>query len=146
MDTDLKLQNTLITNMGTVEERIQKSETRIFKAVFPSTTNHYDTLFGGTALHLMDEVAFICATRFSRKKVVTISTGQIDFKKAIPAGTLIELVAKVDSVGRTSCKIHVDIFMEQMYSELRETVVSGTFSFVAVDENKKPTPILDDLD
>jgi len=132
--------------MGTVEERIQKSETRIFKAVFPSTTNHYDTLFGGTALHLMDEVAFICATRFSRKKVVTISTGQIDFKKAIPAGTLIELVAKVDSVGKTSCKIHVDIFMEQMYSELRETVVSGTFSFVAVDENKKPTPILDDLD
>lgn len=145
MDTDLKLQNTLITNMGTVEERIQKSETRIFKAVFPSTTNHYDTLFGGTALHLMDEVAFICATRFSRKKVVTISTGQIDFKKAIPAGTLIELVAKVDSVGRTSCKIHVDIFMEQMYSGLRETVVSGTFSFVAVDEHKKPTPILDDL-
>lgn len=146
MDTGLKLQNTLIINMGTVEERIQKSETRIFKAVFPSTTNHYDTLFGGTALHLMDEVAFICATRFSRKKVVTISTGQIDFKKAIPAGTLIELVAKVDSVGRTSCKIHVDIFMEQMYSELRETVVSGTFSFVAVDEHKKPTPILDDLD
>lgn len=143
---DLKLQNTLIINMGTVEERILKSETRIFKAVFPSTTNHYDTLFGGTALHLMDEVAFICATRFSRKKVVTISTGQIDFKKAIPAGTLIELVAKVDSVGRTSCKIHVDIFMEQMYSELRETVVSGTFSFVAVDENKKPTPILDDLE
>ena len=132
--------------MGTLEERIKKSETHIFKAVFPSTTNHYDTLFGGTALHLMGEVAFICATRFSRKKVVTISTGQIDFKKAIPAGTLIELVAKVDSVGRTSCKIHVDIFMEQMYSELRETVVSGTFSFVAVDENKKPTPILDDLD
>ncbi|KUJ62019.1 acyl-CoA thioesterase [Flavobacteriaceae bacterium CRH] len=129
--------------MGTIEERIIKSETRIFKAVFPSTTNHYDTLFGGTALHLMDEVAFICATRFSRKKVVTISTGQIDFKKAIPAGTLIELVAKVDSVGRTSCKIHVDIFMEQMYSELRESVVAGTFSFVAVDENKKPVPILD---
>ena len=129
--------------MGTLEERIIKSETHIFKAVFPSTTNHYDTLFGGTALHLMDEVAFICATRFSRKKVVTISTGQIDFKKAIPAGTLIELVAKVINVGRTSCKIHVDIFMEQMYSEQRETVVSGTFSFVAVDENKKPTPIVD---
>jgi len=69
----------------------------------------------------------------------------LTFKKPIPAGTLIELVAKVDSVGRTSCKIHVDIFMEQMYSMLRETVVSGTFSFVAVDENKKPTPILGDL-
>lgn len=129
--------------METLEHRISRSETRIFKAVFPSTTNHYDTLFGGSALKLMDEVSFICATRFSRKKVVTISTGQIDFKKAIPAGTLIELVAKVIEVGRTSCKIHVDIFMEQMYSDVRESVVAGTFSFVAVDENKKPMPIMD---
>lgn len=132
--------------MGTLEERILKSETHIFKAVFPSTTNHYDTLFGGTALHLMDEVAFICATRFSRKKMVTIATGEINFKKAIPAGTLIELVAKVISVGRTSCKIQVDIFMEQMYSEQREGVVAGTFSFVAIDENKKKIPILDSLE
>lgn len=129
--------------MKTIEERILKSETHIFKAVFPSTTNHYDTLFGGTALQLMDEVSFICATRFSRKKMVTISTGEINFKKAIPAGTLIELIAKVVNVGRTSCKIHVDIFMEQMYSEQRESVVSGTFSFVAVGEDKKPIPIFE---
>ena len=52
----------------TLEEKIKASETRIFKAVFPNTTNHYDTLFGGTAMHLMDEVAFITATRFSHKK------------------------------------------------------------------------------
>ncbi|WP_348799881.1 acyl-CoA thioesterase [Flavobacterium adhaerens] len=129
--------------MENLEEKIEKSETRIFKAVFPSTTNHYDTLFGGTALHLMDEVAFICATRFSRKKMVTIATGEINFKNAIPAGTLIELIAKVISVGRTSCKIQVDIFMEQMYSEQRESVVAGTFSFVAVDDNKKPIPIFE---
>jgi len=33
----------------TTEERISNSTTRIFKAVFPNTTNHYDTLFGGAA-------------------------------------------------------------------------------------------------
>ena len=43
----------------TLEEKSAASETRIFKAVFPNTTNHYDTLFGGTAMALMDEVAFI---------------------------------------------------------------------------------------
>ncbi len=43
----------------TLEERINQSEARIFKAVFPSTTNHYDTLFGGTAMHLMDEVPLL---------------------------------------------------------------------------------------
>lgn len=37
---------------------MRAAETRIVKAVFPNTTNHYDTLFGGTALQLMDEVAF----------------------------------------------------------------------------------------
>ncbi len=48
----------------TVQKKIQQSETRIFKAVFPSTTNHYDTLFGGTAMHLMVEVAFITFKQF----------------------------------------------------------------------------------
>ena len=62
-----------------IEERIKNSETRIFKAVFPNTTNHYDTLFGGTAMHMMDEVAFITATRFSRQRMVTVSSDKIDF-------------------------------------------------------------------
>ncbi|CAM4376427.1 Acyl-CoA hydrolase [Pedobacter westerhofensis] len=126
----------------TLEEKIKASETRIFKAVFPNTTNHYDTLFGGTAMMMMDEVAFICATRFSRQKMVTVSSDRIDFTHPIPAGTIVELVATVSHVGNTSMKVRVDIFVEQMYSELREKAVSGEFSFVAMDEYKKPTPIL----
>lgn len=126
----------------TIEEKIIASETRIFKAVFPNTTNHYDTLFGGTAMHLMDEVAFITATRFSRQVMVTVSSDRIDFKRPIPAGTIIELVGVVSHIGNTSLKVKVDIYIEQMYSELREKAVTGEFSFVAMDEHKKPTAIL----
>ena len=129
-----------------IEERIAQSETRIFKAVFPSTTNHYDTLFGGTAMHLMDEVAFITATRFSRQVMVTVSSDRIDFTKPIPAGTIIELVGRVSHIGNTSLKVSVDIYIEQMYSDHREKAVSGQFSFVAIDENKKPVKILIDTD
>jgi len=125
-----------------LENRINASETRIFKAVFPNTTNHYDTLFGGTALHMMDEASFICATRFSRKKMVTISTDAIDFTKPIPQGTIIELVARIDKVGNTSCVVRVDIFKENMYSDEREIAVTGFFTFVALDNNKKPTPVI----
>lgn len=125
------------------EEKIQKSETRIFKAVFPNTTNHYNTLFGGTAMQLMDEVAFITATRFSRQRMVTVSSDRIDFKKPIPAATIVELIGKVTYTGNTSLKIRVDIFIEQMYSEEREKAVSGEFTFVAIDENKKPIKILE---
>lgn len=127
----------------TLEQRIQNAETRIFKAVFPNTTNHYDTLFGGTALQLMDEVAFICATRFSRKKVVTISSDKVDFKHPIPAGTLVELVANVIHVGRTSIQVGIDIFVEEMYSNVRYKAVHGTFTMVAVGENKQPVSVID---
>ncbi len=124
------------------EERIQQSETRIFKAVFPNTTNHYDTLFGGTAMHLMDEVAFITATRFSRQRVVTVSSDRIDFKQPIAAGTFVELIGRVTHIGNTSMKVHVEVFAEQMYSCSREKAISGDFTFVAIDENKKPVKIL----
>ena len=123
------------------KERIKSSETRIFKAVFPNTTNHYDTLFGGTAMQLMDEAAFITATRFSRQRMVTVSSDRIDFKKPIPAGTIVELFGRVSYIGNTSLKVRVDIFIEQMYSDEREKAVSGEFTFVAIDENKKPIQI-----
>ncbi|MDO6490695.1 MAG: acyl-CoA thioesterase [Cellulophaga sp.] len=126
----------------TLEERIEKSVTTIFKAVFPNTTNHYDTLFGGTAMQLMDETAFICATRFSRQQMVTVSSDKIDFKMPIPAGTIAELSGYVTHVGNTSLKVRVDIYIEEMYSNYREKAVSGEFTFVAIDENKKPVKIL----
>ncbi|MEE1899995.1 MULTISPECIES: acyl-CoA thioesterase [Flavobacterium] len=126
----------------TSEVRIKLSETRIFKAVFPNTTNHYDTLFGGTAMHLMDEVAFITATRYSRQRMVTVSSDRIDFKKPIPAGTIVELIGKVTYVGTTSLKVRVEIYVEQMYENTREKAVNGEFTFVAIDENKVPVKIL----
>lgn len=126
----------------TLDERKRKSETRIFKAVFPNTTNHYDTLFGGSAMHLMDEVAFIAATRFSRQKMVTVSSDKIDFKKPIPAGTIVELIGTVTHVGNTSLKVNVQVFIEEMYSDHREKAIEGTFTMVAVDDKRQPVKVL----
>ncbi|MNK01333.1 putative acyl-CoA thioester hydrolase [compost metagenome] len=126
----------------TLQEKIDASETHIFKAVFPNTTNHYDTLFGGTAMQLMDEVAFITATRFSRQRVVTVSSDRIDFKKPIPAGTFAELIGKVTHIGNTSLQVHVEIYVEKMYSLEREKAITGNFTFVAINENKEPVSII----
>ena len=128
----------------TFEQRAALSETHIFKAVFPNTTNHYDTLFGGTAMQLMDEVAFITATRFARLKMVTVSSDKIDFNDPIPSGTIIELVGRVVKMGNSSLDIKVEIFIELMNSDKRELAINGMFKFVAVGENKKPIKI--DLD
>ncbi len=49
-------------------------ETRMVEMVFPTQTNHYGTLFGGHALELMDKSAFITASRYARKSMVTASS------------------------------------------------------------------------
>lgn len=126
--------------------RKKASETRITKAVFPDTTNHHDTLFGGTALQWMDEASFISATRFARKPLVTVSSDRVDFENPVPAGSIVELIAEVTEVGRTSMKVQVQVWVESMYQDGRTMAISGVFKFVAIDENKRPTPILESID
>ena len=126
------------------ESKIKDSQTHVFKVVFPNITNHHNTMFGGTVIEMMDEVAFMTATRFARKAFVTVSCDRIDFKNPIPAHTLVELIGKVKYVGKSSLKVNVEVFVEEMYEEKRERAVSGDFTLVALDENKKPVKIFKD--
>ena len=128
-----------------VAVRMEHAVTRVTKTVFPGRTNHHNTLFGGEALAWMDEAAFIAATRFCRKPLVTVSSDRVDIKEAIPAGTIIELVAKIEHVGRTSIRVQVDIFVENMYNDDQHKAISGTFTFVALGPDRKPTPVLGDM-
>ncbi len=125
-----------------IQRRTALSESRVTKTVFPFTTNHHNTLFGGTALAWMDEVSFIAATRFCRLPLVTVSSDRIDFKHAIAAGSIVELVGRVIKVGRTSLKVEVEVFVESMSQDGREKAISGVFSFVAIGDDNKPIPVL----
>lgn len=126
----------------TFEERIANARTRTFKAVFPGETNHYDTLFGGVALQWMDEVAFIAATRFSREKVVTVTSDRVNFKTPIPAGSLVELDAQISKIGVSSIEVKVNVYKEDMYSDQRELALSGSFVMVAIGEDRKPVKLM----
>ena len=45
-------------------------------------------------------------------------------------------------VGNTSLQVQVDVFVENMYLDGRERAIHGVFSFVAIDEDKRPVPVL----
>lgn len=123
------------------QARAARSRSQMVKIVFPKDTNHYDTLFGGTALQWMDEIASIASIRFSRQQTVTISLDAITFKRAIPSGHFVELVAEVVDVGRTSMKIQVDVFLEPMDRDEREKAISGCFTFVAINAERQPVVV-----
>ena len=121
--------------------RIEQSCTRVTKLVFPQDTNPIGTLYGGTALHWMDEVAFLTATRYARRQVVTVSMDRVDFKVAIPEGAIVELVGEVVRVGRTSMTINVKILQEDTKASTQELAIEGTLVMVAVDDKMKPVAL-----
>nr|WP_244977174.1 acyl-CoA thioesterase [Deinococcus humi] len=117
------------------------AETRVTHVVFPGATNHHGTLFGGEALSLMDSAAFIAATRYCRRKVVTRHLDAMEFTRPIPQGSLVELVARVVKTGRSSMTVLVELFIEEMYSEHRELGCAGTFVLVALGDDGQPIAV-----
>ncbi len=77
--------------------------------VFPEQTNHYGTLFGGEALAWMDKAAFIVASRYARRTVVTASSEKCNFHVPVRQGQLVELVARIVATGKTSITVDVEL-------------------------------------
>jgi acyl-CoA hydrolase len=117
------------------------TEARLIEMVFPEQTNHYGTLFGGQALALMDKAAFIVASRYARRTVVTASSEKCDFHVPIRQGQLVELVTRVIATGRTSITVEIDMYSEDLLSGDRQLGTRGRFVMVALDAHGKPAVV-----
>jgi acyl-CoA thioesterase YciA len=117
------------------------SEAQMLEYVFPKDTNNHGTAFGGFILSLMDKVASMAAVRHAKRPVVTARMDAVEFHVPIRAGSAVALHSKVISVGRTSMKILVDVHIENLATGEQKLATSGTFVFVALGEDGKPTPV-----
>lgn len=79
----------------------------------------------------MDEAAFVAATRYARCKVVTVHTDAIDFHHPVPQGSVVELVAWVTSVGCSSMRLEVEMWVELIDKEERILACRAGFIMVA---------------
>lgn len=116
-------------------------ETRMVEMVFPTQTNHYGTLFGGHALELMDKSAFITASRYARKAMVTACSERVDFKTPVKNGHLVELIGRVVKRGKTSVTVSVELFGEDLLTGERQLCAEGNFVLVAIDKENKPVEL-----
>lgn len=115
--------------------------TRMVEMVFPTQTNHYGTLFGGHALELMDKSAFITASRYARKSMVTASSEHIDFQSPVKQGHLVEVIGRIVKKGTSSVTVNVELFGENLLSGERKLCAHGNFVLVAVDELNRPVAL-----
>ncbi len=116
------------------------TQTRVVRTIFPNDANHQETLFGGQAMAWMDAAAFICATRWCRKRVVTARSEAIDFHRAVPVGSIAELVARIVRTGQTSMLVQVEMWVEAMDRDERHLACEGTFTMVAIGGDGRPVP------
>lgn len=109
--------------------------------IFPSDTNYHGTLFGGVVMKYVDKIATIASMRHSRKGVVTASSDSLDFLAPVKVGEALLLEAFVSWTHRSSMEVYVKVESENLSTGERKTTATSFLTFVALDEDGKPTPV-----
>lgn len=110
-------------------------------SAMPADTNANGDIFGGWVLSRMDQAGGIAGVERARGRVVTISVEAMTFIRPVRVGDVLEVYTEVESIGRTSMKIHVEAWARRFQTYLHEKVTDANFTFVAIDDNGKPRVI-----
>jgi acyl-CoA hydrolase len=108
--------------------------------IMPHQANPQGTVFGGVIVAWIDMVAAMAAQRHCGKEVVTAGIDSLAFKEPISIGDHVVLRASVNYVSRSSMEVGVRVTREDPYSGEQTIATTAHLTFVALDENKRPTP------
>ncbi len=107
----------------------------------PADTNPYGDVFGGWLMAQMDLAGGLAAARRVRGRAVTVAADGMSFLRPVSVGDELSIYADIVALGRTSMRIKVQAWRRARDAELAEKVTEAVFTFVAVDSEKRPTPI-----
>lgn len=117
------------------------SETTLTELMMPQHANTRGTVFGGVLLALVDKVAAVAAIRHAHRECVTVSFDKVDFREPIHVGELVTALARVNFAGRTSMEVGVKVIAENVLTGDRRHTNSCYVTYVALDENDRPTEV-----
>ncbi len=120
---------------------VSESKVEIAQVMMPQHANPAGNIFGGEIMSIIDNAASIAAARHSRSNIVTASVDRIDFISPVFVGNVVFAKASVNYVSRTSMEIGVKVDAECLITGTRAHVASAYLTFVALDENDKPTAV-----
>ena len=110
--------------------------THICKA---SETGLHSNMFGGHMLSLIDESAVVYAMQLcDTPRMVTVMIDQLVFKKPVRVGNLIKIYGSVDSFGKTSVTLYIEVRKHNVYTGVQEIVTHTKIKFVRIDEEGNP--------
>ena len=120
---------------------VHESVSEYSELALPTDANALGNVLGGKVMHLVDLAGAMAAIRHARRLVVTLSVDGLRFLQPIHIGELIFLRSSVNRVFHTSMEVGVKVTSENLLTGERRHTCSAYLTFVALDENRKPTRI-----
>lgn len=106
-----------------------------YKIVLPADLNDYGSLFGGTLLKWVDEIAYIrVSLDFPGKHFVTIGLDHVEFRHPIREGQILRFRCAKTRVGNSSVTYNVKVYRARYETESEETLFENNITFVCVDK------------
>jgi acyl-CoA thioesterase YciA len=118
-----------------------EGEPMIRAIAMPADANPSGDIFGGWLMSQMDLAAANAACRRSRGRCVTVAVDGMVFHEPVFIGDEVSLYCTVIRVGRTSMTIRVEAWRRSRTSDTRTKVTEALFTYVAVDENRRPRAV-----
>lgn len=107
-----------------------------YKIVLPADLNDYGSLFGGTLLKWVDEIAYIhVSLDFPERQFVTIGLDNVEFRHPIRQGQILSFRCCQKRIGRTSVTYEVEVFRARYETDNKEEVFKNNITFVSVDKH-----------
>jgi acyl-CoA thioesterase YciA len=108
----------------------------------PTDTNSSGDIFGGWLMSQVDIAGSVAAHRYVGNRVVTVAVNEFLFIKPVLVGDLVSIYAEIEHVGNTSIRVALVVMAEhERGKETAQKVAQAVITYVALDENKKPTKI-----
>jgi len=117
-----------------------QTEVRAAQLMGNEHANIFGNVHGGQVLHLVDNIAYVCAARYSGRPAVTASVDRVDFHEPIHVGELLQLVARIVYVGRSSMEVEIMVYAEDIPTGRSRLTNSCHFTIVALKDGR-PTPV-----
>jgi acyl-CoA hydrolase len=121
--------------------KASNSFTTMNELVLPNDTNTFGDLMGGKLMYWMDIAAYLSAAKHCNSAAMTASVDNISFKTPIKLGNVICIEAIVTRAFNTSMEIHLKVWNQNMITQTRVLSNDAFFTFVALDENKRPKKV-----
>lgn len=110
------------------------------KFVMPDELNYNGTLFGGQLLSWIDQAGAVVAIKRAASKVALLKMSEVLFKKPIMPSDSVSIYGKVETVGRTSMVVKMEIWRHCIFDNEEQEMLAATAegTYVSIDENLKP--------